>query len=244
VAAGSLTIGGRLLRPLYRAVWADPGRRARKLLQFAEVEADGSRDLVRAAELTDDPVLRREFLHHARDEARHASMFRARGLALRATLGSTNRTALLPDWIVPGERRLDDLPVDGDQAGRLLAFIHLSESAAARDFAVYHSVLDHDPKTGAVFHRILRDEEFHMRYSLAELDRVAPGGRRRLLWGARLRRLWKGYLRLAMALAEKIATIILTAQYFILLPPFAWAAKRAARREPLGWVTISPARPR
>jgi hypothetical protein len=244
VAAGSLTIRGRLLRPLYRAVWADPGRRARKLLQFAEVEADGSRDLVRAAELTDDPVLRREFLHHARDEARHASIFRARGLALRATLGNANRTALLPDWIAPGERRLDDLPVDGGEAGKLLAFIHLSETAAARDFAVYHSVLDHDPKTGAVFHRILRDEEFHMRYSLAELDRVAPGRRRRLLWSARLKRLWKGYLRLATALAAAIGTIILTVQYFTLLPPFAWAAKRAARRERPGWVDIRSERSR
>jgi len=244
VATGSLTIGGRLLRPLYRAVWADPARRSRKLLQFAEVEADGSRDLVRAAELTDDPVLRREFLHHARDEARHASIFRARGLALRATLIGPHGAGLLPDWIAPGERRLDDLPVDRGEAGKLLAFIHLSETAAARDFAVYHNVLDDDPQTSAVFRRILRDEEFHMRYSLAELDRVAPGRRRRLLWNARLKRLWKAYLRLATALAEKIATVILTAQYFILLPPFAWAAKRAARRERPGWVVIPPVRPR
>jgi hypothetical protein len=241
VAAGSLTIGGWLLRPLYRAVWADPARRAHKLLQFAEVEADGSRDLVRAAELTRDPVLRREFLHHARDEARHASIFRARGMALRRALGGAGGNALLPDWIAPGERRLDELPVEPDQAGELLAFIHLSESAAARDFAVYGSVLDHDPQTSAVFHRILRDEEFHMRYSLAELDRVAPGRRRRLLWMARLRRLWAGYLRLATALAAKMAAVILIAQYFILLPPFALLAKHAARRERPGWVTIQPA---
>src|SRR4029077_7991504 len=160
-----------------------------------------------------------------RDEARHASIFRARGMALRAALGSLHGGAMLPDWIAPGERRLDELPVDRGQAGTLLPFIHLSEAAAARDFAVYHSVLDHDPQTGAVFHRILRDEEFHMRYSLAEIDRVAPGRRRRLLWTARLRRLWKGYLRLATALAATMAAIILTAQYFILLPPFAWLAK-------------------
>jgi hypothetical protein len=240
VGSASLTIGGRLLRPLYRAVWADPARRARKLLQFAEVEADGSRDLVRAAELTRDPALRRHFLAHARDEARHAAIFRARGLALRAALGGADRSALLPDWIAPGERRLDELPVEKDATGELLAFIHLSESAAARDFAAYGSVLDHDPLTGAVFHRILRDEEFHMRYSLAELERIAPGRHRRLLWTARLRRLWKGYLRLATALAGMIAAVILTAQYFILLPPFVWLAKRAARRERSGWVAIAP----
>jgi hypothetical protein len=244
VAAHSLTIGGHLLRPLYRRVWADPGRRARKLLQFAEVEADGSRDLVRAAELTGDPGLRRAFLHHARDEARHASIFRARGLALRATLVDASGRGLLPDWVAPGEHRLDEMPVDERRAGELLAFIHLSESAAARDFAVYGSVLDHDPRTGAVFRRILRDEEFHMRYSLAELDRVAPGRRRRLLWTARLQRLWKAYLRLATAIAARIAAVILTAQYFILLPPFAWLAKRAARREQPGWTVVRSARSR
>lgn len=44
---------------LHRYVWRDPARRARKLLDFAQTEADGGRDLVRAAELTPDPVLRR-----------------------------------------------------------------------------------------------------------------------------------------------------------------------------------------
>jgi hypothetical protein len=33
---------------------------------------------------------------------------------------------------------------------------------------------------------------------------------------------------------------MLTLQYFILLPPFALLAKRAARREPQGWVSVAP----
>ena len=226
-----------LLRPLYRAVWASPARRARKLLQFARVEADGGRDLVRAAELTRDPLLRNRFLAHARDEARHATMFRARGLGLRATLAQPGGTAAL-DWIAPGERGLDDLRVEDEGDAALLAFIHLSECAAARDFAVYREVLEHDPPTRALFDHILRDEEFHMRYSLDELDRIAPGRRRALLWKARLRRLWKGYLRLATAIAGGMAAIILTAQYFLLLPPFALLSRRAARREPTGWIAI------
>src|SRR5262249_26051811 len=68
-----------LVRPLQRWVWLDTARRARKLLHFAETEADGGRDLVRAAEVTPDPVLRRLFLFHARDEKRHAELFRQRG---------------------------------------------------------------------------------------------------------------------------------------------------------------------
>ena len=225
-----------LLRPLYWALWADPRRRARKLIQFARVEADGGRDLVRAAELTGDPHLRRCFFAHARDEARHAEMFRARGLELWNSLAENGAARASTDWIPPGERGLDDLRVEEEDDGALLAFIHLSESAAARDFALYSKVLGHDPPTRALFDRILRDEEFHMRYSLAQLDRVAPGRRRLHLWKARLRRLWKGYLRLATALANMMAAVILTLQYFILLPPFALLARRAARRERPGWV--------
>ena len=231
-----------VLRPLYWVVWANPRRRARKLLQFAQVEADGGRDLVRAAELTRDPELRRRFFAHARDEARHAHLFRTRGLALRAGLPAGQVDSAFGDWIAPGERGLDDLRVEDEDEGALLAFIHLSESAAARDFAAYRSVLDHDPPTRALFDRILRDEEYHMRYSLAELDRVAPGRRRLLLWKARLRRLWKAYLRLATGLAGLMAMVVLTAQYFVLLPPFAWLAKRAARREGTGWSPIPPTR--
>jgi rubrerythrin len=232
-----------VLRPLYRAVWASPSRRARKLLQFAQVEADGGRDLVRAAELTSDPALRRRFLAHARDEMRHAEMFRARGLAICTAQPSAPSEDSIADWLAPGERGLDDLRVEEEDISALLAFIHLSETAAARDFSVYSSVLGHDLPTRAVFDRILRDEEFHMRYSLAELDRIAPGRRRIVLWKARLRRLWKAYLRLAMAVAGLIAAVLLTAQYFILLPPFALLAKRAARRERPGWTATAAAAP-
>ncbi|HWT86111.1 MAG TPA: hypothetical protein VN177_10095, partial [Myxococcales bacterium] len=55
----------RLLKPLHRWVWADSRRRARKLFRFAETEADGARDLARAAELTRDPLLRRLYFRHA-----------------------------------------------------------------------------------------------------------------------------------------------------------------------------------
>jgi hypothetical protein len=49
-------------------------------------------------------------------------------------------------------------------------------------------------------------------------------------------------LRLATAIAGLLGTVILMLQYFILLPPFAFLAKRAERREPRGWSPISPER--
>lgn len=225
-----------LLRPLYWAIWLNAGRRSRKLMQFSEVEANGGRDLVRAAELTPDARLRGLFLSHARDEERHARMFRARGLALQME-GPRRRGPRMLDSIGSGERGLDDLRVQDEHTHSLLAFIHLSERAAAREFATYSVVLKHDPQTRALFERILRDEESHMTYSLAELRRVCPNGSRAALWKARLRRLWKAYLRLAAGLANAISTLLLLLQYFILIPPFALASRLSARREERGWVT-------
>ena len=57
---------------------------------------------------------------------------------------------------------------------------------------------------------------------------------------ARGRRLWNRYLRVAAAIASLIGNTLLTGMYFILLPPFVWAARRAERRETPGWHAIAP----
>ena len=231
-----------LLRPLHRWVWRDTARRGRKLLRFAETEADGGRDLVRAAEVTPDAVLRRLFLFHARDEQRHAELFRMRGAALLGTLSAPSRSGYRADWLAPGERGLDDLRIEELEDGALLAFLHLSEKSAATDFASYRDVLERDPPTRAVFEEVLRDEAYHMKYTLSQLARVSPQHHRFLLWRARLGRLWKGYLRVAIALAGVFGGLILTILYFTLLVPFACLAKRAAWQEPTGWLPVSSER--
>ena len=225
----------RLLRPIHSWVWDDPRRRARKLLRFAETEADGSRDLSRAAELTRDILLRQLYLRHASDEQRHAELLRRRGRALARSLPRTGEASFEANWFAPGERGLDDLRVDGESDASLLAFLHLSEKAAAGRFALYREVLAADPETQAVFNAILHDEIFHMTYTHQQLARVAPRKWSTVLWKARLGRLWRAYLRIAAIVAGLLGTLILLLQYALLLPPFALLAKRYARREPQGW---------
>jgi len=225
---------------LHRWIWQNPERCARKLLSFAETEADGGRDLIRAAELTRDPLLRRLFIVHAAEEDRHADLFRARGSMLLRTLSSRTSAPFQLNWMSPGERGLDDLRVNAETDASLLAFLHLSEKAAAGRFAIYRDVVRDDLPTQAIFEEILRDEVFHMNYTFTQLARLSPNSHRKLLWRARLRRLWKQYLRLATAIADMFGTILLTIQYFILIPPFAWLAKRAAGREQAGWTTLPP----
>jgi len=227
---------------LHRWIWQDPARCARKLFSFAEIEADGGRDLVRAAELTCDPTLRRLFMVHAADEDRHARMFRARGQAVLRALKHHSACRMQLNWVSPGERGLDDLRVHDESDASLLAFLHLSEKTAAGHFAAYVEALKDDPQTSSVFRDVLKDETFHMNYTLAQLTRVAPDRHGFFLWKARAGRLWKAYLRLMSGVAGIMGGIILTLQYFILLPPFALLAKRAARGERAGWTAVQEER--
>jgi hypothetical protein len=228
-----------MLTPVHRWVWRDAERRVHKLLRFGETETDGGRDILRAAETTSDPLLRRLYLVHAIDEHRHGELFLRRGAALLHALPSHSKRTFQADWLAPGGHGLDDLNVDEESDDAWLAFLHLSEKAAASRFAVYRDVLEDDQPTREVFEEILHDETFHMNYTLVQLARVSPERHRRRLWRARLSRLWKGYLRVASTVAGVIGRLVLLIQYFIVLPPFAWLAKRAARRERPGWTAIS-----
>jgi rubrerythrin len=231
----------RIMRPVHQWVWADDDRRLRKLLTFADVETDGGRDILRAAEVTPDPLLRRLYLEHAIDELHHGDLFRERGTALfRARRGGGR--VLLSGNPLPGGHGLDDLKIDGKPDRTLLAFLHVAEKSAAGRFTIYRELVDDDPQTRAIFEEILRDEVFHMNYTYKQLTRVAPTQYRRHVWHARAKRLWNRYLRVAASLAAVIGNVMLTGLYFTLLAPFAWLAKRSARREPIGWTPIRNAR--
>ena len=228
----------RMMRPVHKWVWADLDRRVRKLLMFAEVETDGGRDILRAAEVTPDPLLRRLYLEHAIDELRHGDLFRERGAALLQRLPARSN-GLFSGTPLPGGHGLDDLAIDGEPDYRLLAFLHVAEKSAAGRFEIYRQVVDDDPSTRAIFEQILRDEVFHMNYTYTQLARIAPRSYRRHVWSARASRVWKRYLRVAAALAAVFGTVSLAIIYFVLLPPFAYLARRAERREPRGWAPIS-----
>jgi hypothetical protein len=156
----------RMLAPIHRWIWRDSERRVQKLLCFGQTETDGGHDILRAAEMTSDPLLRRLYLKHAIDEYRHGELFRRRGRALLHTLPSKPEPAFQADWLVPGGHGLDDLHVEDQSDNDLLAFLHLSEKAAASRFTVYRDVLRNDGPTCAVFEEILHDEVFHMSYTL------------------------------------------------------------------------------
>jgi hypothetical protein len=228
----------RVLSPLHRWIWSDYERRVQKLLRFSETETDGGRDLLHAAEVTGDPLLRRLYLVHAADEQRHGILFRRRAVAMLHAEASSEPAQSGAEWITPAGHGLDDLDVGRETDETMLAFLHVAERSAASRFSVYREVLRDDPATQRVFDDILHDERFHMNYTLTQLARVSPQRHRTRIWRARLVRLWKAYLRVASAIAGMIGGAILAIQYFTVLPIFAWFAKRAARHESEGWKAV------
>ena len=66
---------GFFIEALAPIIWRSPAKMAAKLEGFAATESGSALDMFKAAELTDDPRLRRLFFRHALDEARHARMF-------------------------------------------------------------------------------------------------------------------------------------------------------------------------
>src|SRR5216684_236620 len=117
----------RMLTPVHRWIWSDTERRVQKLLRFSETETDGGRDILRAAEVTADPLLRRLYLEHAIDEFRHGVMFRRRATTLLRALPSRSTSGFHGEWLAPGGHGLDDLQVDNESDETMLAFLHLSE---------------------------------------------------------------------------------------------------------------------
>src|ERR1043166_8394521 len=102
----------RLLAPVHRWIWRDHNRRVQKLLRFGETETDGGRDLLRAAEVTRDPLLRRLYLLHAIDEQRHRMLFRRRAASLLGTVPAPAGG----EWLPPSGHGLDDLEVEREPA--------------------------------------------------------------------------------------------------------------------------------
>src|SRR5579859_7252237 len=124
----------RVLRPIHRWIWSDANRRVRKLLAFAKVEGDGGRDIIRAAEVTPDPLLRRLYLAHAMDELHHSDLFRDRGAAITKEIRMMELVHRVREIETPEQRIGRDLG-GADDVAAAVAF-HLRECEELADAAI------------------------------------------------------------------------------------------------------------
>jgi rubrerythrin len=221
---------GALVRVSAPIAWRSDRAIAIKLAEFAATEAGSALDMLRAAELEPEPRIRRLFVRHALDEARHARVFREIAQAIDPTCG-----ARLSDYGRAHGRRQDLYERFGRTA--FLAFVHLAERRGEAHFRALRSHFEHRPELRATFERIARDERFHVGYSgrlLREIDRREPGSMKRALAKERLRSAWALWRRAGRRIGDLSARTVLALVYMFALWPFALLTRRLDPDRP-GW---------
>jgi rubrerythrin len=220
-------------------VWRDPLRKLRTLESFAETEEDGGRDLLSAAGKVLDPKLREHLLRHARDEERHAALFRRHAAELHARLALPARNALESDRAHDLARgRGHEVDAHGffraglcDELGEVayVAMLHVAEQRAARIFGLHRDLVGDDPALRATFEEILVDEKYHVAYTQRFLEQWSRTGRehevRRGSKSARTSRWIGAWKRLGVRSAAGFAHVLLFALYWTVLLPFGLLAR-------------------
>jgi rubrerythrin len=226
----------RLAAPL---VWRSRRRIATKLEGFAATEAGSALDMLKAAELTDEPQLRRLFFRHAMDEARHAQMFRDAARAIDpdpARRGS--------DYHLIHATRQNLLERMG--LVRFVSFVHLAEKSGAAQFHALeeHFAAEHrvnelgGVELADLFARIGKDERFHVKYSQRLLQRWEAEGQGRQIRLARLKvrldRAIQAWRRAGRLLGDLLTRGLLSLIYLAVLPVFV-VLQRWLEPERPGW---------
>lgn len=226
-AAPRRSLRAWVVRLAFPLVWRSPARMAAKLAEFGATEAGSALDMLRAAELTTDPQLRRLFFRHALDEAGHARLFREVARAVDPA-----GAAPLTDRARVHARRQDLFATLG--TADFLAFVHLAEQSGETHFlALVEALARTRPELAALFEGVARDERFHVRYSARWLERTTSEPQQ-VLMRARLSAAWAAWKRAGRGIGERVATLFLMAIYLLVLPPFALAQRLLDRERP-GW---------
>lgn len=220
-----------LLRFLAPFVWRSNAKVAAKLEGFASTEAGSALDMLKAAELTDDPRLRKLFFRHAMDEARHAQQFR--DAARQLTVDARQTASELNLIHATRQNLLEQLGLV-----RFVAFVFLAERRGELQFRALREHFHDRPELEGLFARIGKDEQFHVTYSQQLLDGWRAQGRasevRRALWSVQRDRAIAAWRRSGRVWGELLTRLLLSLVYLVVLPGFALIS-RFADPETTGW---------
>ncbi len=207
---------------------------ARKLRGFAATEAGSALDMLKAAELAEEPRLRRLFFRHAMDEARHAQLFRDAARAVEVAAGARVDHGAY-DLVHATRQNLYEAlgPV------RFVVFVFLAESQAAEQFRALAAHFRGREALAELFARVGRDERFHVGYSGRLLDELRAQGRgaevRNAAARVRLRRAWDAWRRAGRVLGDALTHGLLVGLYVLVVPLFALAQRALERGDAGGW---------
>lgn len=225
-------------------LWKYPRRAARLLAKFSQAERGSAYDMLAAVELTQRRDLRRKYLEHALDEAQHARMFKNRALDLgvsREERALIDIGYLSDHGIVGGQtlfERMGEL--------KFWAFIHIAEKRGLDHFNIYRSHRFPDQQTISALDQIVKDETFHMTYSLKELEQHAKQGNAQqkevkvALRSVRLQRFKEAWLRFGHGVGDVMTTFWMLLLFIFVVAPFSILAKPEAT----GWRALSSNTPK
>lgn len=232
----------RFLRAVAPLAWRSRALIARRLMGFSHTELGSALDMFRAAELVDDPRLRRLFYRHGLDEARHAQRFREVAHAIGGPDAHAGHYGALHAVRQNLYERLGLM--------RFVAFVWLSESRAKAQFeALSEHFAATDPHgLGDTLHHLFedigRDEQFHASYSRALLDEWCSEGRadevRRAIRRVRLDEAWMAWRRAGRRIGDLMVRVTLGALFLAVLPPFALIQRLVDHRRTAGWRSTEP----
>ncbi len=206
-SVASRALIARILAPV---TFASRRRIARQLFKFALAEQESMLELRAAAAQCSSPERRAQYLRHALDEERHASMFAAHAADIRRSLG-------LPGWGAPRTGSEDLFERLGEV--RFLAFVHRGERRGRVQFEVYarYFAARGDDKLRALFQALVADEREHERYTLAYLAELSGDAGAELRWVGAWEAL-RAWRRLGQASARVFYVASMTLLYLTLLP--------------------------
>jgi len=236
------------------AAWSDPVRKLKTLESFARTEEDGGRDIAAALKVVTDPEARKHLERHAKDEIRHANLFRGRAAELRAQgIVSKDAEEAGRAYDLSHGKLAEQTNAHGflrtalaDEMGEVsyIAMLNVAEKRAAVMFRSNIRHLSQDDSTRAIFESILKDEHYHVAWTSTVLKRWKSEGRgaevKRALSMAKGSRFFGAWKRLGARSAAGFSRIVLVVLYFTLLLPFGLLVR--GKKPKSGW--SSPLAPR
>ena len=227
----------RLLRLVAPVAWRNRETIARKLMGFSHTEHGSALDMFRAAELTEDPRLRRLFYRHGLDEAGHAQRFREVACAVGGPEVSAGHYGAMHAVRQDLYERLGLV--------RFVAFVWLSESRAKTQFEAlseHFAAVDLEGLGDTLHHlfeEVGHDEHFHASYSKQLLDEWRAQGRGeevdRAIRSVRFDEAWMAWRRAGRRIGDVLARVTLSTLFVAVLPPFALLQRLFDRRGRSAW---------
>jgi len=219
----------RFVAPL---VWRSETKTTEKFRSFSATEAGSALDMLKAAELEKDSRRRRLFFRHALDEARHSNYFRDQARSMDSDF--TRREGKYNLIHATRQNLYQNLCLT-----EFMAFVYLAEKRGESHFRSLMGHFKDRPAIQDMFARIVKDEQFHVRYSKRILDDWSKEGRKSEVKAAlrkiQLNRAWGAWRRQGRRLGDFTSRHVLKIAYFIVVPPFSLLQYFLQPAAPRGW---------